>query len=518
MKDILMFFRKRIVIIIIVIAFAGIGFIYFGSNNKLPADLITVERSQLIQEITITGKIKPVQVIDLAFEKVGKVSGVYVNIGDKVSAGQILVELERNDLNAQLRESLANFDVQNAKLDGLKRGSTKEEIQVTQTELEKAKQILVNYYAGVPNIVSSAYNKASDAVRNQLDAFFSDDEQTNARLTYSTANNQAQIDAENQRRLITNELNNWQLELSFISANSNSSELDKILKTSEDHLLAVKKLIEIIDNTLNSPNSLPQSTLTTYKASIYTASANNNTALTSVKDQEQLISAQTITAQKARDELNLKLSGSTLESIKAQEALVEQAAAQIDGIRAQIFKTTLRSPINGTITKEEVKLGEIVTANSLVVSIISANNLEIEANIAEADIAKIKIGQSAKVTLDAYGNDVVFDAKIVFIEPAETIIEGVSTYKTKLQFDKEDDRIKSGMTANVDILTDTRENTLVIPQRAVYRKDGEESVLIYNDGSFQERKIRTGLRGSDGNIEVLEGLIEGENIANTSTR
>ena len=133
------------------------------------------------------------------------------------------------------------------------------------------------------------------------------------------------------------------------------------------------------------------------------------------------------------------------------------------------------------------------------------------------DIARIKIGNAAKVTLDAYGNDVVFDAKVISIDPAETVIEGVATYLTKLHFVKPDSRIKPGMTANIDIVSASHDNALSLPQRAVQKQGSREFVMIYNalaknTSSTEERSVTTGLRGSDGYVEILSGLSEGEGV------
>src|SRR5581483_10901237 len=97
----------------------------------------------------------------------------------------------------------------------------------------------------------------------------------------------------------------------------------------------------------------------------------------------------------------------------------------------------------------------------------SDTKFQIDANIAEADIAKVALGQKATVTLDAYGPDVVFNATVIKIDPAETIVDGVPTYKTTFQFDTPDDRIKSGMTANIDIQGDSHTDVLAVPERAV---------------------------------------------------
>jgi len=158
-------------------------------------------------------------------------------------------------------------------------------------------------------------------------------------------------------------------------------------------------------------------------------------------------------------------------------------------------------------------VGEAVSINVPVAKVISASGFEVEVNIPEADIAKVKLGDKSKVTLDAYGDDALFEAEVVSIDPAETIIEGVATYKTTLQFSEKDDRIKSGMTANLDILTAERHSVIAIPQRAVITKDGQKTVRLLGDNNeVTEVNVQTGLRGSDGKIEILSGVNEGDKV------
>ena len=190
--------------------------------------------------------------------------------------------------------------------------------------------------------------------------------------------------------------------------------------------------------------------------------------------------------------------------------------AKVDNIRAQISKTEIYSPIKGVVTKKDAKVGEIVTAGASIVSIISDAEFEIESNIPEVDIVKIKIGNEAKVTLDAYGSDILFAAKVISIDPSETMIEGVATYKVTLGFSGNDARIKSGMTANIDILSDKKENVIFVPLRAVIARNGNKIVRILDGESVKETEVRVGLRGSDGNIEILEGIKEGDRVVISS--
>jgi len=185
----------------------------------------------------------------------------------------------------------------------------------------------------------------------------------------------------------------------------------------------------------------------------------------------------------------------------------------VQNIKTQLAKTVIFSPINSILTKMEIEVGENASLNVIIISLMSASEFEIEARVAEVDIAKIKINDSAKVTLDAYGSDIIFEAKVVKIDPAETIIEGLPTYKVTLQFIEKDDRLKSGMTADIDILTAQKQEVILIPQRAVISENGDKLVRVLENGNKVKKVIvKTGLRGSSGEIEIVEGLAEGDKV------
>ena len=152
-------------------------------------------------------------------------------------------------------------------------------------------------------------------------------------------------------------------------------------------------------------------------------------------------------------------------------------------------------------------------ANTTVVSLSSLSQFEIEANVAEADITKVSIGDEAVLTLDAFGEDIVFDAIVYQIDPAETIIEGVSTYTVTFQFTDDEGIVKSGMTADIDILTAKKEDVVAVPIRAVLgRGDNRHVRVLLDSGEVVERKVVVGLRGSRGDIEIVRGIEIGEKV------
>ena len=570
------FLKKPVVIIsLIVLVGAGIGgYAYFGGDNAPTYDFVVAQKQNLIQEVSVTGRVKPAKSVDLAFEKAGRMKGVFVKIGDRVSEGDILVSLSQSDLLAQLAEVQAKVESARAQflqhqvarereeitLSELQRGTRPEEIQITSTKAanaqnalddanrnlsditKKASVDLDNVYDDVKDILNDAYTQGDDAVNKQLGELFSNASLENPRLTFFTTDVQKSINAESERLQMTQLLKAFKAEVDTLSGEY--STLDDAMNKTEMRLQDIRDFFSTVNDAVNAAFGLAVATTNTYRANITTSRNNLNSALSSISSQKQLIAAQKITNQNnitaaktkvndaksallvAKDELALKEAGTAKEQIQAQEAVLRQAEltvasqeavvkqmlANTQNIQTQIEKTILTSPITGIVIKQDAKVGEIVAANATLVSLISEAKFEIEANVPEADIAKVSVGNTSLVTLDAYGRDVVFEAKVVAVDPAETIVDGVATYKATFQFAKNDERVKSGMTANIDVKSANRENVIAVPQRAIIRKNGDQFVRILNGEDFEEVKVETGLRSSDGNIEIISGVSEGDKV------
>ncbi|HEY4526024.1 MAG TPA: efflux RND transporter periplasmic adaptor subunit [Candidatus Paceibacterota bacterium] len=505
--------RKGFYFLLLIVVLAVAWFVFGGKKQADPSTL-QVKRGNIIQEVSVTGKVTPDQEISLAFERGGRIRSVYVKVGDRVSPGQSLVALDTSELQAQLSQAQASVDSQTAKLDELKRGSRTEDIQAKKTDLAKAQQDLTNYYRGISDVIQDSYIKADDAIRKQIDALFSNDEDSNVTLVFQTASSQTKTNAEGQRYAAGLELRKWLTELNQFYQNSTATEQDKaILTASQKNLEVIRGALTVINSAVVDASGVNSTTLTEYRTSINTARTNVASALSAVNTRTDVIASQEFVVTGTNDELNKMLSGSDPEVIKAQEAQVAQARANVELIQAQLAKTVLRAPLGGVITKQDAKQGAITATNVNLVSMI-AGSLLIEVNIPEVDIAKVKIGDSVAITLDAYGENTKFSGKVTSVDPSETIVEGVATYKTKIFFSQKYEQAKPGMTANLDILTDKKDNVLVIPQRSVKTEDGKKIVMlpVPDQTTGQEREIVTGLRGSDGNIEVVSGLEEGEII------
>ncbi|OGY30668.1 MAG: hypothetical protein A3C02_02790 [Candidatus Andersenbacteria bacterium RIFCSPHIGHO2_02_FULL_45_11] len=195
------------------------------------------------------------------------------------------------------------------------------------------------------------------------------------------------------------------------------------------------------------------------------------------------------------------ISNSGLSSLEALEQLARVKAA----------KSVLRAPFDGVITKKSSEIGELATAGASVLTIETVSNLHLTADVPETDALSLAAGMSADTTLDALPSQDRITTSIVAIDPAATVIQGVPTFKITLSLANTPSTLRPGLTANIVVHVAKKENVLGIPRRAIITKNGEEYVRVQKaDTSEEERKVTTGLGGSDGTVEITSGLVEGE--------
>ncbi len=216
----------------------------------------------------------------------------------------------------------------------------------------------------------------------------------------------------------------------------------------------------------------------------------------------------------AKANLSLKRSPVRAVDLAPLAAQISQAEASLKIAQKELGESQLHAPIDGIVTFIYGKIGENIalTETSLKPFLsIQADNLIVEANVPETDIVKVAAGDDVEMTIDAFDFTEKLKGEVIYIDPAETIIQGVIYYEIKTAFDIDNPELKSGMTTNLEIITDKKENVLKIPTRAVKFEDENRYVDILLNGKSKKVNIKTGLE-SDQYVEVTEGLKQGDKI------
>lgn len=524
--------KTKITIFVIIIAFIGAsaGYRLFFSNGAEAPEFVAARRGSVVQEVHVTGKMKASEAVDLAFEHSGKIVRVDARVGTPVAKNSVLMVLDQTELRAQREEALASAAVERAKLAELRAGTRFEEIIVAETAVANAETAVVNAQQALEdakqNLVDKlkdAYTKSDDAVRNKIDQFFSNPQTNNPQLLFSLVTPQRETDIEWSRLLLESLLKQWKQSVDTMIIARDlavyTAEAKKNLETTKSFL---DDAALAINNPANKPNSISQTAWDGWRTDAAAARTNVNTAVSNVsaadenvKTKESSVKSSEGSLQKSQNELALKKGGATPETIAAQEARVAQADAKTKTIEAQIEQTVLRSPIAGVVTKAESKVGEIVQSSALLVSVLSEQLFEIEANIPESDIGLVRRNNKANVSFDAF-SDSVLSGTVASIDPAETVIDGVVNFKITIFLDYPDERFKSGLTADVDIETERKDGVLVIPQSSLAEDANTVSVYKATNGGVALIPVEVGMRGTNGLVEVIGGLAEGDYVVAVS--
>jgi macrolide-specific efflux system membrane fusion protein len=199
-----------------------------------------------------------------------------------------------------------------------------------------------------------------------------------------------------------------------------------------------------------------------------------------------------------------------------------ERAALLDAARTQsketldywekVYKPTpLIAPIKGEVIVRGVEPGQTVASTDAV--IVLSDRLIVQAQVDETDIGKVKIGQTAIISLDAYPETKV-KATVDHIAYESEIVSNVTIYEVDILPEKVPSIFRSGMSANIDIIEQSKENILIIPLEALEMRNEEGGLVLIDQGNGKKpfpRRVQLGI-ADDKNIEVIAGLDSDDKI------
>ena len=193
-------------------------------------------------------------------------------------------------------------------------------------------------------------------------------------------------------------------------------------------------------------------------------------------------------------------------------AQVKQAEINLESARQRLTDAVLTSPIDGTVSELNVKVGEQIGAGGLKPAAVVADlsSFHIDVGIDENSIGALTTEQPVVITVDALPDDML-TGRVDYIAPTATDTGGVVTYKVIIGLDETDKPVRGGMSANADVITEERDNVLLVPNWTVRidRQTGKAYVYVKRGDKVEEIEIVTGLRNAN-ESEVVSGLNEGD--------
>jgi HlyD family secretion protein len=223
-----------------------------------------------------------------------------------------------------------------------------------------------------------------------------------------------------------------------------------------------------------------------------------------------------------REALSLQQAGSRPEDIDRAQAQVVAAAGTLQTVQSQLEDTIIRAPFDGVVVRKYADPGAFVTpttsgsavSSATASSILAlASNNQVVANVAEANIAQIAVGQEVSFQVDAYPNK-KFSGRVVSISPQAIVNQNVTSFEVKAEITSKDkEMLRSGMNASLEFRAGQLKDVLVVPTVAIVRQQGSTGVYVKTEQSTTPvfTQIETGVTVDD-KTEVKSGLNGDEKI------
>jgi membrane fusion protein, macrolide-specific efflux system len=210
---------------------------------------------------------------------------------------------------------------------------------------------------------------------------------------------------------------------------------------------------------------------------------------------------------------------------KIQINAINQAQVSLNNAWSsyQQVSPIIYAPIPGVVNGLSLQIGSVITAQSntsgtstaqKIASVLTEATPTITVNLTEIDVPKVKIGNKATITVDALTGK-TYTGKVISIDTVGSVSSGVTNYPAVIKLDTNVPEMLTNMSAQANIITDSKDNVILVPASAVQTQNGESTVRVMKNGQVSQATVTTGL-ASDTQVEILSGISEGDNVVTSA--
>jgi len=535
-----------------------IGGGYFGYKTIKTKDTApqyvtsAVQKGTLTVSVSGTGQVSALNQIDIKPKVSGDITFIGVVNSQSVKAGDVIARIDSSDAQKTVRDAQTSLETAQLSLDKLKQPAdaltllqAENSLLQAQEAKQSAEEDLDNSYGDAYNVVVGAFLNLPGIMTDLGETFFKDTiakyqdniDWYEAQGTYSNNSDLALYKAKviQDYDSARNKFDLAQNKYRTLSRNSTNEEIENLLnqtyettKYISDAIKSGKNYIDFIQDLIIQHGGQVNSVFTTHKTTLNsdTSTANSQisslgSAITKLTDlKNSITTAERSIAEKTESLANLK-SGPDALDLRSQELSVQQKQNTLADAQQKLANYTVRASIDGTIAQVSAKKGDVASSGSSIATLISTQQI-VEISLNEVDISKVKVGQKAVLTFDAI-EGLTITGTVADMDSIGTATQGVVNYAVKISFDTQDDQVKPGMSVSASIITDIRQDALLIPNSAVKSQGETTYVEILENGKPKSQTVQIGI-ANDSSTEIISGVNEGQQVVtqiittNTTTK
>jgi len=481
------------------------------SSGMAESQFATVDQGSLVDSISTVGSVRARSDLTLAFEVAGRVSQVLVQEGQQVKAGDTLLRLDDADLDLQVRSAKAALAVAQAQLDQLQAGpqqaqvdAAEGQVAAAQAAVDQAAAQRDELLAGATEAQIAAAQAALQSARasyNEVKAGPSASDLALAQAALDKAKAVlAQAQAAYDRVRGRADVGQLPESVALQSATIDLQQAQASYNALSGHPTAAEL------SAAAAQVAQAESQLAQLQAGLEPRQRAARAAVDAAEAQLAISQAQ----------LDSLLADAPAAEIIAAQARIEQAQVAVDSALLAQDRAILTAPIDGVVAYVGLEVGEYAGPQATAVTLLGESQFSIEAEVDEADIGSMVIGQEVQITFDAFPGDAL-TGRVIAIAPQASIDLGLVSYRVTIETDSTDLPLRAGMTANAEVIKEKREEVLLVPNVAISVDPGTglKYVMRETESGVEQVEITTGLT-TDLYSEVVSGLAAGDRVVISS--
>ena len=500
-----------------------------GDKNNVRYVMAAVEKGTLIVSVSGSGQVSALDQIDIKSTVSGEIAYIDVKNGQEVKAGTLIAQLDTRDAQKAVQD--AEINLANAEL-ALKKDIKGEAEESLSTTYEDGLNALTNTFKDLspmmPELKKMFLQSSYGGNESDIDYYL---RLIRVFRAYSSQLSYWNNDTEQKYLAVQTQFDTIQRGYWTLSQSSPHDQIEIILNQTYD---ATQSLLDLVRQTFNLVQKYQTLLVSENLTTPIPVEASNSqisqlteftSSLINYVDSLSLIKSSLVDKKEALAKADV--------DIEEQDLALKQSGYALSDAKETLSQHYIHVPFDGIIAEvnSDIKKGDSISANSVLATLITKQKIA-EISLNEVDAAKVKIGQKTTLTFDALP-DLTISGKVLEVDTIGTVSQGVVSYGVQIVLDTDEEQIKPGMSVTADIITDSKQDVLIVPNSAVKSQGNSyyvelaevpeemrQQLLANVSGAIlpqppKMQAVETGLL-NDLSTEIVSGLKEGD-IVVTST-